>query len=53
MNCCCSSKGALAGVKDPGPLEEAITHGDLYTAKKLLGNAKTETESGELTLDRN
>ena len=46
MNCSCSSKGALAAIKDPGPLEEAITRGDLSTAKKLLGI----TQSGELTL---
>jgi len=46
VNCSSCSKGALAGIKDPGPLEEAITHGDLSTAKKLLGI----TESGELTL---
>ena len=46
VNCSSYSKGALAGIKDPGPLEEAITHGDLSTAKKLLGI----TESGELTL---
>ena len=45
MNCSCSSKGALAGIKDPGPLEEAITRGDLSTAKKLLGITKSETES--------
>ena len=54
VNCSCSSKGALAGIKDPGPLEEAITRGDLSTAKKLLGITKSETESetesGELTL---
>ena len=48
MNCSCSSKGALAAIKDPGPLEEAITRGDLSTAKKLLGITKSETESGEL-----
>ena len=46
MNCSCSSKGALAAIKDPGPLKEAITRGDLSTAKKLLGI----TQSGELTL---
>ena len=45
----CSSKGALAAIKDPGPLEEAITHGDLSTAKKLLGI----TESGELRMMAN
>lgn len=39
----CSSIGALAAIKDPGPLEEAITNGDISTAKKLLG-------IGELTL---
>ena len=50
MNCSCSSKGALTAVKDPGPVEEAITRGDLSTAKKLLGITKSETESGELTL---
>ena len=49
-DCSRSSKGALAGIKDPGPLEEAITRGDLSTAKKLLGNTESETESGELTL---
>ena len=46
MNCSCSSKGALAAIKDPGPLEEAITCGDLSTAKELLAI----TQSGELTL---
>ena len=50
VNCSCSSKGALAGIKDPGPLEEAITRGDLSTAKKLFGITKSETESGELPL---
>ena len=50
VSCSCSSKGALAAIKDPGPLEEAITRGDLSTAKKLLGITKSETESGELTL---
>ena len=50
VNCSCSSKGALAAIKDPGPLEEAITRGDLSTAKKLLGITQSETESGELTL---
>ena len=57
-SCSCSSKGALATIKDSGPLEEAITHGDLSTAKKLLGisesesgtETESETESGELTL---
>ena len=50
MNSSCSSKGALAAIKDPGPLEEAITHGDLSTAKRLLGITESETESGQLTL---
>ena len=54
MNCSCSSKGALAAIKDSDPLEEAITRGDLSTAKKLLGitesETESETESGELTL---
>ena len=50
VNSSCSSKGALAAIKDPGPLEEAITRGDLSTAKKLLGITESETESGELTL---
>ena len=51
VNCSCSSKGALAAInKDPGPLEEAITRGDLSTAKKLLGITESETESGDLTL---
>ena len=50
MNCSCSSKGALAAIRDPGPLEEAITRGDLSTAKKLLVNTESETGSGELTL---
>ena len=50
MNCSCSSKGALAAIIDPGPLEEAITRGDLSTAKKLLWITKSETGSGELTL---
>ena len=45
VNCSCSSKGALAGIKDPGPLEEAIARFDLSTAKKLLGLAESETES--------
>ena len=45
VNCSCSAKGALAGIKDPGPLEEAIARGDLSTAKKLLKTAKSETES--------
>ena len=45
------SKGALSAInKDPGPLEEAITRGDLSTAKMLLGITESETESGELTL---
>ena len=51
VSCSCSSKGALATInKDPGPLEEAITRGDLSTAKMLLGITESETESGELTL---
>ena len=50
VNCSCSSKGALAATKDSDPLEEAITRGDLSTAKKLLGITESETESGELTL---
>ena len=51
VSCSCSSKGALAAInKGPGPLVEAITHGDLSTAKKLLGITESETESGELTL---
>ena len=41
----CSAKGALAGIKDPGPLEEAIARFDLSTAKELLGIAESETES--------
>ena len=45
MNFSCSSKGALAGIKDPGPVEDAITCGDLSTAKKLLGITESETES--------
>ena len=45
VNCSCSAKGALAGIKDPGPLEEAIARGDLRTAKELLGIAESETES--------
>ena len=45
MDCSCSPKGALAGMKDPGPLEEAIARGDLSTAKKLLKTAKSETVS--------
>ena len=45
VNCTCSSKGALTGIKDPGPLQEAIAHGDLSTAKKLLGIAEPVTES--------
>ena len=45
VNCSCSSKGALAAFKDPGPLEEAITRGDLNTAKKLLGITESEKES--------
>ena len=50
VNCSCSSKGALSAInKDPLPLEEAITRGDLSTAKKLLGNTESEGESGELT----
>ena len=50
MSCSCSSKGALAAIIDPGPLKEAITRGDLSTAKKLLGITKSETEPGELTV---
>ena len=51
LNCSSSSKGALAAInKDPGPLVEAITHGYLSTAKKLLGITESETESGEYTL---
>ena len=52
MSCSCSSKGALAAInKDPRPLEEAITRGDLSTAKKLLGITESVTESGvELAL---
>ena len=51
VSCSCSSKGALAAInKDPGPLEEAITRGDLSTAKMLLGITEPETESGDLTL---
>ena len=55
-NCSWSAKGALAGIKDPSPLEEAIARFDLSsTAKKLLGitesetepEAEPETESGE------
>ena len=49
VSCYCFSKGALAAIKDPGPLEEAITHGDLSTAKKLLGI----TESGKLRMMAN
>ena len=45
MNCSCPSKGALAAIKDPGPLEKAITHGDLSTAKKLLQTPESETKS--------
>ena len=45
INCSCSSKGALTGIKDPGPLEEAIARGDLSTAKELLKTTKSETES--------
>ena len=40
MKCSCSSKGALTGMKDPGPLQEAIARGDLSTAKSLLGTAE-------------
>ena len=40
----CSIKGALAAFKDPGPLVEAITRGDLETAEELLGGI-TESES--------
>ena len=51
VSCSCSSKGALAAItKDPGPLVEAITRGDLSTAKMLLGITESETESGDLTL---
>ena len=51
VSCSCSSKGALAAInKDPGPLVEAITRGDLSTAKMLLGITESESESGELTL---
>ena len=45
VNCSCSAKGALTGIKDPGPLEEAIAHFDLSTAKELLKTTKSETES--------
>ena len=44
VSCSCSSKGALAAIKDPGPLKEAITRGDLSTAKKLLRTVESETE---------
>ena len=44
VNCSCSAKGAPAGIKDPGPLEEAIARFDLSTAKELLGIAESETE---------
>ena len=44
-NFSCSSKGALTVIKDPGPVEETITRGDLSTAKKLLGITESETES--------
>ena len=47
VSCSCSCKGALAAIKDPEPLKEAITRGDLSTAKKLLGITESETESGE------
>ena len=40
VKCSCSSKGALAGMKDPGPLQEAIARGDLSTARSLLGTAE-------------
>ena len=51
VNYSCSSKGALGAInKDPRPLEEAITRGDLSTAKKLLGITESETESGDLKL---
>ena len=40
VKCSCSSKGALTGMKDPGPLQEAIARGDLSTAKSLLGTAE-------------
>ena len=53
VNCSCSSKGALAAIEDPGPLEEAITHGDLSTAKKLLQTAKSETESNTASESKN
>ena len=49
VNCSCSPKGALTAIKDPGSLEEAITRGDLSTAKKLLGI----TESGKLRMMAN
>ena len=45
VNCSCSAKGALAGIKNPGPLEEAIACGDLITAKELLGITESDTES--------
>ena len=45
VNCSCSAKGALAGIKDPGPLEEAIARFDISTAKELLKTTKSETES--------
>ena len=45
VNCFCFSEGAIAGIKDPGPVEEAIARFDLRTAKELLGIAESETES--------
>ena len=53
VSCSCFSKGALAAIKDPGPLEEAITRGDLSTAKKLLGITESKTESGKLRMMAN
>ena len=51
VNCSCSAKGALAGIKEPGPLEEAIARFDISTAKELPGiadsEAKSEPESGK------
>ena len=44
VKCSCFSEGALAGIKNPGPLEETIARGDLRTAKELLGIAESETE---------
>ena len=45
VNCFCFSEGAIAGIKDPGPLEEAIARFDLSTAKELLKTTKSEAES--------